>query len=307
MSAASAAQPLTPEPLGPEQAEALAKQYGLRKMGVRPPLGQYIRSVWARRQFIGVLARSKAYAENQNTYLGQFWAVLNPLMNALVYLLIFGILLRTTRGMENPIGFIVVGVFIFRFFGDSLTQGAKSIPKNRGLVRSLQFPRAVLPLSAVLAQLTTLLPAVLVMAIITWGSGLFLAHVDAGPNWRWLLLVLALPLIYLFSTGCGFIMARICSAVPDVLNLIPFGLRILMYASGVLFSIDHYVGNVTAKLILEHQPVGIYLNLARQAMLQEPSIPLDYTKWLWGLGWAVLFFIVGFVIFWRDEARYGRE
>lgn len=287
-------------------ARAMADRYGLREMGVRPPLGEYIRSVWARRQFIRVVAQSKAYAENQNTYLGQFWALLTPLMNALVYVLIFGIILRADRGVDNVIGFIVVGVFIYKFFSDSVTKSAESIPNNRNLVRSLHFPRASLPLAAVLTQLTTLLPALFVMALITWGSG-FANHVEGGPSWRWLLIVPAIPVLYLFSTGCGFILARICSAVPDLLNLIPFVLRLVMYGSGVLFAIDHYVSHPALSTMLEYQPVAIMLNIARQAMLQEDSIPLDPAKWAWALGWAVLFFVVGFVIFWRDEARYGRE
>lgn len=298
---------LEPTGLDESGAKALAARYGLRRAGVRPPLGEYIRSVWARRQFIGVLARSKAYAQNQNTYLGQFWAVLNPLMNALVYVLIFGIVLNTNRGVQNVVGFIVVGTFIYRFFSDSVTQAAKSIPSNRSLVRSLHFPRAVLPLSAVLAQLASLLPAVAVMAVITWMSSAFMAHVDGGPNWRWLLIIPALPLIYLFSTGCGFVLARICSAIPDLLNLLPFVIRILMYASGVIFPLNHFVSNHMVSLLLEYQPVAIFLDIARQAMLNEPTIPLDGVKWIWAAGWAVGAFVIGFVVFWRDEARYGRE
>jgi teichoic acid transport system permease protein len=58
---------------------------------------------------------------------------------------------------------------------------------------------------------------------------------------------------------------------------------------------------------MEHQPVAVYLNLARQAALDESAIPLDWSLWLEGAGWAIAVFIIGFIVFWRDEARYGRE
>src|SRR5699024_1578907 len=96
----------------------------------------YAKDLWARRSFIKVLALSKAYAENQNTYLGQLWTLLSPLMNAAVYVIIFGFILQVGReGIENTIAFIVCGVFMFRFFERSVMAGAHSINKNLNLVR----------------------------------------------------------------------------------------------------------------------------------------------------------------------------
>jgi len=284
-----------------------AERYGLQKMGVRPGLWEYVRSLWARRDFITVLALSKAEVENQNTYLGRVWDVLNPTLNATVYVLIFGYLLDTQRGMRNVVGFIVVGTFMYKFFNDSVTDGARSIPRNINLVRSLHFPRAVLPISAVLGQLRMLVPEIVVMAGFVLVSDRWMYHVGSAPSWRWLLIVPAVVLLYMFSTGVGFVLARLGSRWPDVLNFLPFVLRIGMYASGVLFSIDHYVGHSVLAAVMGYQPVAVYLDLARQAMLVETSSPLAPEMWLAGLGWALVTFVVGFVVFWRDEARYGRD
>ena len=285
----------------------IAERYGLQKMGVRPGLGDYVRSLWSRRDFVAVLARSRAEVENQNTYLGHVWDILNPTLNATVYVLIFGILLDTQRGMLNVVGFIVVGTFMYKFFSDSVTTAAKSIPGNLNLVRSLHFPRAVLPISSVLAELTMLAPSLVVMAAFVLVSDRWMFHVGSAPSWRWLLILPAVALLYMFSTGVGFVLARLGSRWPDILNFLPFVLRIGMYASGVLFSIDHYVGNEALAAVMGYQPVAVYLNLARQAMLVETSAPLALDMWLVGTGWALVMFVVGFVVFWRDEARYGRD
>lgn len=286
----------------------IAERYGLHQMGVRPGLREYVRSLWTRRDFMLVLARSRAEAENQNTYLGRVWDILNPTLNAAVYVLIFGLLLKTRDGMTNVIGFIVVGTFMYKFFQDSVTGAARAIPRNLNLVRSLHFPRAVLPISSVLAELTMLLPALAVMAGFVLVSDRWMLHLDSTPNWRWLLIVPAVLLLFMFSTGAGFVLARLGARWPDVLNFLPFVLRIGMYASGVIFSIDHYLaGGGVLATIMNYQPVAVYLNLARQAMLDEPSARLSGELWLVGLGWAVVTLVVGFVIFWRDEARYGRD
>lgn len=302
------AEPLPP-PATPQEAAALAAQHKLRQVGVRPPLRQYVRETWVRRHFAQFLANSRAYAENQNTYLGQLWAVINPTLNAAVYVLLFGFLLSVDRA-DNVVGFIVVGVFIYKFFQDSVTGGANSISKNLSLVRALHFPRIILPLSNVMSSMTTLLPTVAVMCGIVYATRFIPDAVWGGVSWEWLLLAPALGLIYVFSLGFAFIMARIGAALPDFLNLLPFFLRLGMYGSGVIFSIERYVGDLNNDVLLNvmtHQPVAIYLNLARQALLEEPTSPLDGSKWLWGVGWAVLFFVIGFIYFWRAEARYGRE
>ncbi len=290
-----------------QDSEAAASKYELHQMGVRPPLRRYITQTWERRQFIKSLATSKAYAENQNTYLGQMWSLLNPALNAIVYVTIFGFLLNARGNLTNTVAFIVIGTFFFRFFADSITAGAKSILNNLNLVRSLHFPRAVLPFSVVLSQLATLLPAMLVMGLFVLLSGLLPKAEPVPVGWRWFLLIPAVILVYVFSTGMAFFMARAAAALPDITNTLPFLTRLLMYGSGVLFPISHYVDSQFLTAVLHYQPVAVYLNLARQALMVEETIPLDPQMWLVALGWAIAALCGGFIYFWAAEGRYGRE
>ncbi|ROS78551.1 ABC transporter permease [Cellulomonas sp. PhB143] len=293
--------------LSPQERDALVAEHGLTRMGVRPPLRKYVRQLWERRAFIGVLATSKSQARNQNSYLGQLWAVLNPLLNAAVYVIMFGLILQSTRGMSNGIAFIVVGTFMFRFFEQSVVAGSRSISGNVNLVRSVHFPRAVLPISQVLSELTTLVPALIVMGIIAFSSQYIPGQGPVPLDWSWILVLPAVALLWLFSTGCAFLVGRWVAITPDLKNLIPFVMRFLMYGSGVLFSITLRVGDGPFGVALEHQPVAVYLYLARAAITDEPSIPPDVTMWWWGIGWALAFLVVGFLVFWRGEERYGRD
>lgn len=285
----------------------IAERFGLNPMGVRPPLRVYVKDLWSRREFLYVLADAKAKANNQNTYLGYLWSVLNPLFNSLIFVFIFGFILGTRKGMDNVIAFIVVGTFMYGFFSSALTSSARSIKNNNRLVQSLHFPRAVLPLAAVFTELITIFPAVAVMLTISqisiWKEqGLSYIHPE-----RWILIVPAVLMLAIFSTGLGLILARIASRVPDILNFLPFVIRIGMYASGVIFAIDYQLQDGLLATIMEYQPLAIYLNLARQAFTSESSIPLNSTYWILGFIWAIVMLFVGFIVFWRDEARYGRD
>ncbi len=292
--------PGTAEARSPSAAAALAARHGLTPMGVRPSFTDYCRKLWARRHFVRTLATSKAYARNQGNYLGQLWSLLTPLTNAGVYYVIFGVLIGTRAGVENFVAFLVIGVFLYRFTTTSITAGARCLPANTNLLRSLHFPRAVLPASAVLAELATLAPALIVLVGIVLATG-------ERPRWAWLLLPFAIAVQWLWNTGTAFLMARLTARIPDLSNLLPFALRILMYVSGVFYSVDRYTSELPewVGLAMTYQPLAVYLSLARSCLLAE--FPLDPTMWLIGLGWAVLFLIGGFVIFWRAEETYGRD
>lgn len=275
----------------------LAAKHGLTRVGVRPPLPAYVRSLWERRQFAISLAAAKAYARNQGSYLGQLWALLTPLLWAGVYLLVFGVLLGTGEGVENFVGFLVVGVFLFHFTSAGIMSGSKAIVGNQSLIGSLQFPRALLPIASVLAELFTLLPALLVLVVLVPLSG---EPLQAS----WLLLPAAVALQWLFGTGVAFFFARLVSELRDLNQLVPFVVRVLMYVSGVFFSLDHYVGSGPVGVVLTHQPVAIYLQLGRASLLTGETASASI--WWWGVGWAVATVTLGFVYFWRAEARYGR-
>ena len=164
---------------------------------------------------------------------------------------------------------------MFRFFERSVMAGAHSLNKNMNLVRSVQFPRAVLPIAGVLAELTMLGPALLVMCVISYLSGFLPVAGKVTIDAYWLLLIPAVLLMWMFSTGCAFMVARWVAMTPDLDNLLPHFLRIMMYASGVIFSVDRYLGQFSWGWLMEYQPVAVYLYLVRSSILDEPAYQPD--------------------------------
>lgn len=282
----------------------LARQHGLQPIGTRPKLGAYLRSIWSRRQFIWTLAVSNAYAQNRNTFLGQAWLVLNPLLWAAVYYTMFGLLLDTRDDAENFVAFLVIGVFMFRHMSSCVTSGAKSITGNISLVRSLHFPRAVLPISTVVTELVLLIPAVIVMFLIVGTSGLWQPDVSESVTWSWLLVFPGIVLMTMFTIGSAFIIARLVHESRDIGNLVPFVMRAAFYASGVFYSVRERFGD-TLGPYAELQPFAVFLEIYRSALLNE--FPVQGETWLLAGFWSVLFLVGGFIYFWRAEERYGRD
>ncbi|HEX5336052.1 MAG TPA: ABC transporter permease, partial [Propionicimonas sp.] len=102
----------------------IAAQHGLHRVGARPKLGKYLQETWGRRDFIIALAQFRLQSDLSNNRLGILWLVLRPLLNAIVYGLIFGVLQGPSRGADYP-ATVVTGVFLFEYFSSSLSRGAK--------------------------------------------------------------------------------------------------------------------------------------------------------------------------------------
>ncbi|MGW0704895.1 ABC transporter permease [Streptomyces sp. NPDC002643] len=292
-----------PEATAESPAE-LAARHGLSVSGARPTLGQYVRQLWARRHFITAFATAKLTAQYSQAKLGQIWQVANPLLNALVYYLIFGLLMGTKKGVPDYVPFLVTGVFVWTFTQSSIMAGTRAISGSLGLVRALHFPRASLPLSYCLQQLQQLLFSMAALVVILLAFGVPVAM-------SWLLIFPALTLQFVFNAGVAMVMARIGAKTPDISQLMPFVLRTWMYASGVMFSMDHILRdrNIPAwvHLLLECNPAAVYIDLMRFALIDsflDKQLPPHV--WAIATGWALLAGVGGFIYFWKAEETYGR-
>ncbi|MEU6878382.1 ABC transporter permease [Streptomyces sp. NPDC046712] len=298
---ATSAPPSADDGLTPAE---LARKYGLSVSGARPGLFAYVRQLWGRRHFILAFSQAKLTAQYSQAKLGQLWQVATPLLNAMVYYLIFGLILGAGQGMttEVYIPFLVTGIFVFTFTQSSVMAGVRAISGNLGLVRALHFPRATLPISFALQQLQQLLFSMIVLAAVAIAFGSY-------PSLSWLLLVPALLLQFVFNVGLAMIMARMGAKTPDLAQLMPFVMRTWMYASGVMFSIPVMLADKPAWIadVLMYNPAALYMDLIRFALIDGyGSANLPSHVWMAALGWALVIGAGGFVYFWKAEERYGR-
>lgn len=277
-----------------------AAQHDLYRVGARPPLKQYLAEVWQRRTFIYSMARYTIASDNQQNSLGMFWVVLKPLLNALVYGLIFGLLLGTQGRPPHFVAFLVIGVFVFEFFATSWVSGGKSITNNAALVQSLAFPRMVLPIEAVTQRFLQFLPTVVIMLVILMVSG-------ARPSLHWFLIIPLFAIYFVFNCGLALITARLSVHWRDLNNFLPFITRLIFYTTGIFFSVEErFKGHHKLIFISDLQPIHEFLSLARSCLLDGPAYAVDERFWYRATAWSIGIFAVGAVFFWRAEERYGR-
>lgn len=268
---------------------------GLFTLDLRQPIPAYLRSMWRRRDFAVALARSDLRGRHMNTVFGQAWYLVNPAMSIAVYFLIFGLVLSARRGVDNYISFLVIGVMFVRFTQSAITNCAGSLTKNAGLIRSIQFPRILVPVSVIVESVLQFIPSLaLILVVVT---------IDAdGPILNWF----AIPLVLAVSTGLagglGLVMARVGAVVSDVQQVLPHVFRILFYFSGVLFSVDDRITDPTIRALFVLNPFYDVIEIARWSILGRPVAAATVIAMS---AWTIVSLLVGFVVFKRAEHRYG--
>lgn len=268
-------------------------------MGARPGFLDYLLQVWDFRHFIIYDARARVQSENRRDKLGSIWLVLNPVLNGLTYYLIFGLLLQTGKGIENFIGYLVVGIFLFQFSSRSITSGARSIQQNRAVIQAFTFPRATLPIAVNIRELLAHIPVLIIMVLI-----IMVLPPTEEITWLWLLVVPALVLQCIFNLGVGLILARVVSKVNDVVHLLSFALRALMYASAVFYSYERFIDQPAILQIVQLNPLFNVLDIVRDCLLYA-QVPA-WQSWAILASWAFGALTIGIVYFWRAEETYGR-
>ena len=133
-----------------------------------------IREFYAYRQMIISTVKKELEAKYKGSVLGFLWTFINPLLQLVIYTIIFSIIMRA--GIEKFYLYLFVGLIPWMFFSTSVAGGSVSIVSQENLIKKIYFPRQVLPISYILAAFVNmLLTFVVIFAVLLidgWGINL---------------------------------------------------------------------------------------------------------------------------------------
>lgn len=255
-----------------------------------PPLRPYLRQLRQRREFLFELSRSTLRTQNVDTLLGSLWLVINPLLLGSVYYLLADVL----RGGKHPDGYfahLLAGLFAYYYVTGCMQQGARSIVGSGKLLINTAFPRVLLPLSSTLVAFWRFLPTLLVYAV---------AHVASGQpvDWQIALGLVSVAQMTVLGAGLAMFFATLQVYVRDTATFLPYLIRITLYLSPVLITVDKFPG-------WSHPIHPFFYILASwsKSLVYGESVPL--TWWLGGWAWALGVFVIGWVFFVSREREFA--
>jgi teichoic acid transport system permease protein len=270
----------------------------LLRLDVPPRLDRYLLDVWSCRDLAISTAKADHRASNNGFRFGRSWFILTPILRITVYGLVFGVLLAGRRP-DDFLAFIAVGIFTFDFVHQIIQHGAASLDNNSNLVRSLSFPRALLPMSAALRQFFAFrYEAAVMFTVVTVSTR------SVAVGWLGFVFVV-IPMASLFASSAALLVAPAVLRFRDTLKILPHVFRLTFFLSGALFPISLLADAHPLLRFLPLNPFYAFIGLGRH--LTIAADPMADMLWLSAALWTFCSALIGLSIFRRDEHRYARS
>jgi lipopolysaccharide transport system permease protein len=264
---------------------------------IRPPSGWAalnLPELWRFRDLLFVLAGRDLRLRYRQTALGISWVLIQPLLAAGVFAVIFGKVAKLPSDGVPYFIFSFAGLLGWTIFNGTVAKAAASLVGNAALVSKVYFPRLILPLSTVLSTLVDFVVALVAMII-------FMLIWHVAPGRQIALLPLWVLLTALLAMGLGLLAAALTVSYRDVQYIIPVLLQLALYASPVAYSLAAVPATLRPWFALN--PLAGLLEAFRWSLLGTSSLNLPAVAY--SATCAVAAFLVGAVCFKRMERRFA--
>ncbi len=203
----------------------------------RPSARARARALWIHRRILRVLIVRDLKLRYSNSVLGFAWTLLDPLMLALVYWFVFGVVIGRGAVDEQPyVLWLLTGLLPFQWTAHVLGDSGRLLGSDAKLVTAANLPREVWVLRSVGSRfvefLFTLPITVAVMALF-----LIFSDYDVVPS-AWILIIpLAFVVQFVFNIGLMMTLSPLCTLYPDVHRVVRAFSRLYRYLSPVVYGV----------------------------------------------------------------------
>jgi ABC-type polysaccharide/polyol phosphate export permease len=259
-----------------------------------------IRAVWRRRSIVWTLVRRDLRVRYSRSILGYVWTVLDPLLMASVYFVVFTFVFKAQRVADTPYFlYLLSGLLGWQWFTASVNDTTKSLIQEARLVRSTNLPREVWVVRCVVAKgVEYLLSLPVLIGFVIY----YLAVGQVQLDWELVLFPLGFAIQFVLLVGLGLFLAPITVLATDRQRVVRIVLRFLFYLSPVLYG-AHSVPD-TLRAVLVFNPLNGILSLYRGGLFERGVSWVDVGV---SAGIALVALVAGITVFQRLERAVLKE
>ena len=219
------------------------------------------------------------------TILGFFWAILQPLIQIVVYTIVFGKVARLNTDGIPYFLFSSVAIIPWTYMSSAMSQSSQSLISGQGMLGKIYFPRLIFPVTPVLSRLVDFVISLLILiAIAVW--------YNVKPTWNLLYLPIFVLMMISIPAGLGMWLSAMAIRFRDVKHAMPFIVRMLVYSAPIVYTASRIPEKY--RLLYSLNPIVGVIEGFRASLLGL-EIPWMY---IWpGLITAVLLLLSGAIYF----------
>ena len=195
-------------------------------------------------------------AEAARSYLGLLWWVLEPALMMGAFYLVFDVILKS--GGPDYLPFLLIGLTVWQWMKSCITHGGYAVWTNLPLIRQVRLSPLVFPLVQMFADTIKFFFIFALLVVILWCIGY-------PPNAAYLALPLVFVAVFLVAAGAGFVVAAIVPLLPDLRFVIEQVLTVVMFLSGVVFSLKAVPSPL--REIMELNPIAVLMEATRGILM----------------------------------------
>ncbi len=254
--------------------------------------------VWRYRDLIALFVRRDFVSRYKQTILGPLWLIIQPILNSLVFTVVFGNIARLSTDGLPPMLFYMSGTVLWSYFSNCLTGTSQTFIQNAHLFGKVYFPRLVMPISIVISAMINLaIQFALFMGFRTYfaASGAAISF----TSWAWTLPLLILLMAGL-GLGFGIIVSSLTTKYRDLNYLVGFGVSLWMYATPVLYPVSSIPENWRWVALVN--PITPIVETFRAGFLGQGTV--SWARLGYSAAFMLVVLFIGAVIFNRVEKTF---
>jgi lipopolysaccharide transport system permease protein len=243
-------------------------------------------------QLLDVFTVREIKSRYKASLLGPLWIIIYPLMTTFFLSFVFEEIVKIKTGAIPYFLFLLSGLLFWNFFEQGILLAKESLVWNRDLVTKSKFQKEILPLSFILSKVPDFLVSLLILVI-------FLLIYGFKIHLTFLMLIVNIVPIALFSAGIGLFFSLTNAVFRDFGRIIDFLLLIFFYATPVIYP-ENLVPKNLSLALLYFNPIALIINFSRQIIFKN-QVKVDL--WLISLIISFFIFVLGILFFRKFEKK----
>ncbi|MBI4633955.1 MAG: ABC transporter permease [Deltaproteobacteria bacterium] len=255
--------------------------------------GLQLRELWDYRELLRFLVVRDIKVRYKQTVLGGLWAILQPLMNMVVFTIFFGHLAKIPSDhLPYPI-FVYTALLPWQFFSSGISSSGNSLVANSHLISKVYFPRMIIPAASLGVGCLDFLIAFIILI-------LMMIHYGIYPGLGIFLFPLLMVLVALAALGVGMILAALNVTYRDFRYVIPFLIQFWLFATPVIYPVS--IVPVQWRWLINLNPMAGLITGIRSSLL---NLPISWPDIVISGAMSVGLFMIGIYYFKKMERRFA--